>query len=686
MKNIYIFLMISAIIFNALNLFAFPEKRLKWWNARLKKIETRIEKAKNPGGPYSQIADILEKERESAGKIISVLDADKKNNGSLTNEIKIYTDEELSIETDKTLKGIFSIYYLSLYSTEPFNLDNISELKSSVKKELAVHENFISMNDSGILAVEAAEKKISQAEWKRICFETMLSALKSDEEEIYSKLKVSVLKELKKSIAGKESNSREIEDKILALSGKYLSKQEILSCFTIKDSALKNSSDWRLIKNRLTGARNPNDHFIDEYRKQIALNIEYLQYIKNLTAEAVSSATNLKLMQPEFDNAIVKAGNLITAIGESSNLDIRLLPGVVSEDVRKIKEIKRDFNSSFSSIKKEITASYGEYLSEKGVSSKKNIADKKNLNSKIAHFELESILNSAKSYAKYYESLNYSEEIITKLAVVHDILMKDALKGNVTQELDYVIRNNSILGNIDGFNREKFNSELKLKSLIRNDLLAEIKTLNKLLYDYRHSGITINAKPSAEEINDLSGIALKRIEVKIGKIIFNENNLFESDIKAANDLAVILNRNSWGTSDKNSGILFKITEIGSEIRLPYGWIEYAGDSSKGLIREFNDREGKASISINSITLENESLSHASDRWAKDKGFVKIKSRWDEGSSDKYWFQSKTKNYMVVDSYALIKNGKAYIISARCDKNRYQFFKEKLDELVSSAVK
>ncbi len=686
MKNIYIFFMISAILFNALNLFAFPEKRLKWWNARLKKIETKIEKSKNPGGPYSQIADILEKERESANKIISVLDADKKNNGSLTNEIKIFSDEELSLETDKTLKGIFSIYYLSLYSTEPFNMDNIAELKSSVKKELAVHEKFKSINDSGILAVEAAEKKITQAEWKRICFETMLSALKSDEEEIYSKLKVSILKELKKSIAGKESNSREIEDKILALSGKYLSKQEILSCFTIKDSELKNSSDWRLIKNRLTGVRNFNDNIIEEFRKQISLNTDYLKFIEYLTESSVSAALKLKAVQPEFENTIVKSGNLITAIGESSNFDIRTLPGVVSEDVRKIKEIKREFNSSLSSIKKEITSSYGEYLSEKGVSSKKNIAEKKNLNSKIAHVELESILNSAKSYAKYYESLNYSEEIITRLAVVYDILMKDALKGNVTQELDLVIKNNSILGNIDGFNREKFNSELTLKSLIRKDLLAEIKTLNKLIDDYRHSGISLNAKPTAEEINDLSVKAQKRIDAKIGKIFFNENNLFDADIKAANELAVILNRNSWDTSDKNYGVLFKINEIGSEIRLPYGWIEYTGDNSKGIIREFNDREGKASISINSISIENESLSEASDRWAKDKGLIKLKSRWDDGSSDKYWFQSKTKNSMVVDSYALIKNGKAYIISAMCDKNRYHFFKEKLDELVRSAVK
>jgi hypothetical protein len=390
-----------------------------------------------------------------------------------------------------------------------------------------------------------------------------------------------------------------------------------------------------------------------------------------------------------------RLNNVLRIIEHSLSLEKRYFPHMNRSCLTVIKNEKMHFLEELNVIKSEILSAYRHTASryKKMLMSDREVEN--NLKEKVARYEIETLLKLLSDEMALYNGLKYAEEAFAFYALKCEKLREDARSAVHSDELEDVIRLKSIVAVLEGFDDKRIKSEYITKRYLKKRILTDLSKLHTLLNFYYRKGIISKIGSEIEELKEMSRSLGKKTEVSILSWVMNETNFGDIDRKVVNDLIRIRNRRIWSLEVKDSDHSGKnnlenyIEEIGITISIPVGWEKIGVENSEkmwGVIRKYQSLDESAVIYIARIPEKNRKLKDMSEIWLERMGSRLIKMRWGESEVFEYfWTLSGDSKKRIMEAYAIVNDQCAFVISGITTRERYRFFKSKM-EFVFKSIK
>ncbi|MCP4137287.1 MAG: hypothetical protein GY754_40340 [bacterium] len=451
---------------------------------------------------------------------------------------------------------------------------------------------------------------------------------------------------------------------------------------------------------------------VNSYKYRVKRDRAYLDYVKSLVRQSVDiSSFDNRQTQKKFTLSVRKTAHLFKFIAYSLSLKRSDLIALKRTDLRIIKETRADFLKEIKSSRHGISAYYKDYLRDLREVARKKKALSSGLKEKIAQYEINILLQNAQACVKLYDSLRYAEEAMAYYQLKFKEYKKEIESGTMSGPLEESIQKLSLISTIKDFDRARLVDEYITKKYVKREARMAIARLTTILRYYKVRKIKIKSSPDYDEIFALKSKLGKKIEVRIDSWIMNEANFDSIDKKAAKKLTVMRKRKIWETGAKKRNVQRNTLpsaipdheadidlpeddlhsdsgDMNRPLAIPRGWKEdrnSAYDQSRGVIKSYSSMDRGAVIRLVKLPLKkSDNVKEITENWTKRSGNNMIKERWGRKNRMEYfWTLSKDKHSNVCESYSVLKEGFVYILSGTTSKNKYNFFKGKLNTVFAS---
>lgn len=225
----------------------FVESRHQWWEIRLKKVVAEKERLSAREETHPSILRLLGSEAARARGIITVLENDMRNDGSLTHEERTFTQVEVAAEATRVVTPLFALSVMELLVHEPGSAASMAVAREAVARRLErAIGSAMGREDPG-LARQIMAGELLPTDWKRISAEITMGRLmagwKSGEEAACREVSRRLCRELEGY--NYRTNGKELRRRALAAAIDHLRGRVNLDSFDGTVAALESSWSWR---------------------------------------------------------------------------------------------------------------------------------------------------------------------------------------------------------------------------------------------------------------------------------------------------------------------------------------------------------------------------------------------------------------------------------------------------------
>lgn len=223
MKKIQIsiaFLMVMVFLSTANS---FVEKRLQWWEIRLKSLEEEKQRVTADTALDRRVLAIIDHEMDRGREIMAVFKSEIKNDGSLSDEKKVMAESDIIAEAKNTVPHLFALHAFegAVRESEKGSADNV---RDAVRQRLAGMIRTAFSRESPELVKQIMERRISRDEWKSLSVEYYLGSImvsrKASEEHAVADIAARVSAALKNTMY--RASSRELRCLLIRHAIEYL--------------------------------------------------------------------------------------------------------------------------------------------------------------------------------------------------------------------------------------------------------------------------------------------------------------------------------------------------------------------------------------------------------------------------------------------------------------------------------
>ncbi len=240
-------LVVLTLLFMPYRSSGFVESRHQWWEIRLKKIQEEKARLSSLEDAYPPILRLLDRETARAREIITVLEDDMRDDGSLTHEERAFTREEVAAEAGRVVPPLFALSVLELLVREPGSAANMTVAKEAVARRLERAIGAALGREDPGLAGRIMAVELSPVDWNGISTEIAMGRLMAGwqpgEEAACREVSRRLCDEL--TLKNFVTNGKELRRRALLVATEHLHGRAGLSSFGGIDAALDSSWSWR---------------------------------------------------------------------------------------------------------------------------------------------------------------------------------------------------------------------------------------------------------------------------------------------------------------------------------------------------------------------------------------------------------------------------------------------------------
>lgn len=314
----------------------------------------------------------------------------------------------------------------------------------------------------------------------------------------------------------------------------------------------------------------------------------------------------------------------------------------------------------------------------------------KEIQQDIAELEIELLYDKIKDYFKAFERYTYARKALEDYSSRYEDFVDEINGGECSTLLKSVLKQESMLNAVRGFDRERIAREYEIKRYLKVDITRDMARLYTLLSFYKSKCVDIRNKPVQDEVNAMKLRLGERIEVKISGWTMNEVNIDTIDYKAVKKLSMSYDKSSWlGDSEETDSSQEKVKLKNMEISfaVPGGWKEedlMTGDTDKGILKSFRNNDRSSAIYIAQLNTAGKSEEEISDQWINKMGGSRVLKKWGrKDNTDYLWSLSRRKSGEVMESYVIKQGNTALIFSGTSSADKYSLFKKKMSSVFNS---
>jgi len=432
---------------------------------------------------------------------------------------------------------------------------------------------------------------------------------------------------------------------------------------------------------------------VARYKNRTGKNKIYLDFLE-LTIQDCKGLANIesKNIHNNFTYSVQNMPNVIKAIEYSISLSRKEQVNLNSIQLKDIKIVK---SGMLKTIKEKQNNIRNTYLDYKKLYKEKNRLKKitdRNVQKRIAEYEIELIYNKVQEYLSSYKKMNYCSHVFSRYSELYNKLEMDVKKDRGSQQLDYALKNNSVLPLLKKFEQSRLDREYRTKRYLITEIRRDLARLKTLADFYKRKGVKIENSILPEEMREIKSKLTVRPEVAVAGWKMNENNYSDIDRNAVKKLFYLRKRVIWHLGNgenslETSGKLINIRDLNFTFLIPMGWSEqtlHSGENRKGIIKSFSSIDGKSKIYVASINRKGTTTKEVSDQWIEKMGRTKIKERWGKKEQlDYVWTMSSNRDREVMELYTMKCKDRIIILSGISTKDKYNYFKPKIDEVFKS---
>ncbi|MDY6932866.1 MAG: hypothetical protein SVZ03_01425 [Spirochaetota bacterium] len=437
-----------------------------------------------------------------------------------------------------------------------------------------------------------------------------------------------------------------------------------------------------------------NHRILEIYRRQTQRNISHLNFIKSLVKDVTEH--ELELSPPIMKRlalSIRRTNNILNFISYSHGLHRKYTSHFKKEELTELKKMKRELINAVKITKHDINSLYSALIQRNEMNARQMRQREKNYKEMLAEFEIEFIWDKVQEYAILFDSLTYSKIAFINYSNKFTELIEQAKSGNISNTLQYSIKEQSIISVLKEFNVEKIRIQYETKRYLKRGIERSISRIMNLLKLYKRNNIVINNRPAQNDIKEIRLKLSRKDETRIADWRMNESNFAVVDKKLIKKLIITRNRRIWDryrTTQKeiNPQNTIIIRELDLSLSIPDGWEEKEElkdrDYKKRIIRSFISLDDIANLYIVKIPKKGRDARKITDHWLKETTNHRLKERWGKKDGIEYlWTLSRDNKNNIMEIYTIPRRNYAIILTGSAPRDKYKFFRHMIGSMFRS---
>lgn len=436
---------------------------------------------------------------------------------------------------------------------------------------------------------------------------------------------------------------------------------------------------------------------VEQYRYRLRRDEEYLRFAAALVA-ACSRLSNIEdpRVHKEFSVSMSRINSLFTFVGAGLALEKNDQTQLAKRDRGLIRDIKTRFVGTTSSLRSDISCSYGQYAMKRSKAAGSAARSRESLKETIAQDEIDGLFRHAVECVELYEQYQYGGKSLYRYAEQFKVFMKEARTGLPSEALAYSLKANSLLSSLDKFDGARVAREAATKKYLQKEAKTSLAGLISLLEFYKKNRVLFKDAPKPGEIAALEKRFSTAPQVRIDAWIMNESNYQDVDKKAAKKLSLILARQELvsdrnitgdGTTRVGQRAMISLKDPEMSLTLPRGWEEdTVGETETymGIVKSFHSGDGSSSVRLVRLAQDNGEMKDTAEEWIQKSGCSLVEKRWQKaGDVDCFWILARDKNKNIFETCSISKDGYVLLITGKTSRNHYLKFKAQFKKIIDS---
>ena len=426
------------------------------------------------------------------------------------------------------------------------------------------------------------------------------------------------------------------------------------------------------------------------YQCRIEADKKYFSIINALDAKAAAASPDMGEARRIYTGLHAQERALFDIINATAVIKTGERQGMDQGQIADAMKIKEDFGRSYADALSE-NASRRAKASLAAPQISRNERERSGREEEtFAQSELASINDSLGSWSYAYTAAQKSAAAFESYALLYRRLSEDARSGQMTDALQRVVKEETLIPMVDGFNAAQIKNETTQRNYIRKSVQRDTAMLKTLTDFYTRRKISCSKIHSAADLRVIEQQMQHRPSIIIDQWTMTDTNFTEIDRKAAKALANQCKRNAW-IGKKNTGLVpdtaTTIAKAGISLSIPDGFDEKKpGDKEDpSFVKRYSSMDSLSTISIAVVPLSGRTDREAAEEWMGKLGLKTVRSSTGKNAAGNfYWSVSRDEHRNVTELRAQSHGDQLVIISGETSKERYPFFKERLNAVFCSA--
>lgn len=452
---------------------------------------------------------------------------------------------------------------------------------------------------------------------------------------------------------------------------------------------IKTSSDFLYYLGDIRSVK-PED-IVAGYQSKTAASIKHFDFAAELTETgALLGSVDSAGAASVYAEAVRGSSDFFKSRADSAEIPRYASDYLNNDELQKLRNLRQEWREDFHRIRMGVKENYASFSERRREISDRKNSIKDEVDAVFAQKEIITLYENAREYVDLFNNMKYTEELIGFYEIKYVELEKQAESGNISDELNEVLKSDSILKSISSYSENTFEREKKSRDWAKRAASKEISRLETMIDLYKRQEVDVRYTPGRDEIDSLRSSLNRVPEVQIASWRMNESNYLDIDPRAAKRLSSIVNRRAWSSVEdsvdkKRVPARLKSDEIVVSFYIPYGWMSEAFKEQDRSVCRIDGPDGETYIEVLLMDFDgSEDLDTAGKSVSLNRDDKTTRVRWGEKEDiEYYWFAARGRGDRVIETFVFSYNGKMILVKGETDRAKYNFFKKKIDELFES---
>jgi len=251
MKKTALLVFLTAIISAAAYSDSLVENKGQWWKIRLQKLaeeKKSLSAAKPACAP--EVLAAVDFEIAETEAIIPIFEAYKSDRGSLTDETREFSENEIASITDGIFIPMFSLYYLDSVLSDINGAAGVEKAKKAAVEKIASMLSSRFGREWGGLSAAMAAEDITQNEWKNMGAELFISAAAGGSSAAV-KINRGIVLSAVRGRACARTNRKDLASLVEKTVSEHLKNRDLVSDIPSGAGKIEDSATWTAVEARL---------------------------------------------------------------------------------------------------------------------------------------------------------------------------------------------------------------------------------------------------------------------------------------------------------------------------------------------------------------------------------------------------------------------------------------------------